>query len=202
MMKLDVPFYKQTTKLNCGPVALKMVLDYFGEDLGLENLEKEIESREGQGVATIQLATAASKLGFKTEFFSKNLFFDDSNFELDFYKKYADTYRGESEKIVNKAKDAGVELDEKVIELNDLLSKLGENSLIIALIDWSVVINKKDGGYQGHIVPIVGFDDRNVYVHNHGTHDPRPFYEISREVFDEARKAKGTDEDFLVVHRK
>jgi len=38
-MKLDVPFFKQTTALNCGPVALQMVLSYFGDKTDLKKIE-------------------------------------------------------------------------------------------------------------------------------------------------------------------
>jgi len=39
-MKLEVPFFKQTTPLNCGPVAVRMVLSYFGKNVSLEEIER------------------------------------------------------------------------------------------------------------------------------------------------------------------
>ncbi|MBU0466707.1 MAG: peptidase C39 family protein [Nanoarchaeota archaeon] len=33
-MKLQVPFFKQTTPYNCGPMALRMALAYLGNDPG------------------------------------------------------------------------------------------------------------------------------------------------------------------------
>jgi len=38
-MRLDVPFYKQTTKFNCGPAALRMVIAYLDQDLGLDHTQ-------------------------------------------------------------------------------------------------------------------------------------------------------------------
>ena len=45
-MKLDVPFYPQTTTLNCGPTALKMAFAYFGKDLPIELIEKTVGTDE------------------------------------------------------------------------------------------------------------------------------------------------------------
>ena len=62
-MKLNVPFYKQTTKLNCGPAALRMVLAYFDKDYSLKFLEEKSQIKEGKGVFKIQIAIAAARLG-------------------------------------------------------------------------------------------------------------------------------------------
>lgn len=50
-MKLEVPLYLQTTKLNCGPAALKIVLAYFGKRYKLSELEKQTGIK-GEGVFT------------------------------------------------------------------------------------------------------------------------------------------------------
>ena len=67
----------------------------------------------------------------------------------------------------------------------------------IKITEWA-----REKGYQGHFVPVVGYDKKNVYVHNHGLNNPLSFLPIKKEIFEEARKAKGTDEDIIVVHRK
>ena len=41
-MRLKVPFYKQTTLLNCGPTALRMALAYLDKDYGLEATVEEV----------------------------------------------------------------------------------------------------------------------------------------------------------------
>jgi len=202
MMRIEVPFYKQTTVLNCGPMALRMVLDYFGEDLSIEELEKITEIKNGKGLWSIQLAIASSELGYKAEFYSKNLSSDQENLEMDFYKKYAEGALSFLQAAHKKALEVGANVSETRVSLKELLGKLSADKLIIVLLDWNVVRGEKEKGYQGHFVPVVGYDEENVYVHNQGSKDPRPFYEIPLKVFDEARKAQGTDEDFLVVYRK
>ena len=80
-MRLNVPFYKQTTKLNCGPAALKMALSYLGKDYDMPTLEEKVGIMEGRAVSTIRLATASQDLGYKTEFYSKSLLFDPKHLE-------------------------------------------------------------------------------------------------------------------------
>jgi len=200
-MRLKVPFYKQTTSTNCGPVALQMVLSYFGEDPGLDVVEEKVGIRERKAVSTIQLAIASGAFGFGTRFLSKILGFDEKHMELDFYKKYKDTLVDHSE-LIARARDLGVELEEKCVGLDEFLSYIGEDSLVIVLLDWNIVKGEKERGYQGHFVVVTGWDEENVYVHNHGFRDPMSNMTIPKEVFDEARKAQGTDEDFVVVRKK
>ena len=200
-MRLEVPFYKQTTKLNCGPAALRMVLAYFGQDVGLEVLEQRTGIKEGKGISTIQIATAAAISGYKTYFFSKHICFNKENLKLEFYQRYSDAVQ-QSEQVVEDARNAGVILEERGMSLEELLGRIGENSIPIVLLDWNVVKRTREKGYQGHFVLIVGYDNEHVYVHNHGLDNPTPFLSIKRGIFEEARKAEGTDEDIIIIHRK
>ena len=200
-MRLEVPFYKQTTKLNCGPAVLRMVVAYFDQDLGLEVLEQRTGIKEGKGISTIQIATAATLLGYKTDFFSKHIYFNEENLKLEFYQKYSDAIQ-QSKQVVEEARKAGVRLEERGMSLEELLKNVSNDSIPIVLLDWNVVKGTREKGYQGHFVPVVGYDSENVYVHNHGLTNPTPFLPIKREIFEEARKAQGTDEDIIIIHRK
>lgn len=200
-MKLNVPFYKQTTPLNCGSSALRMVLAYLGKDLGLEILEEKMGVKEGKGVSTVRLAIASTSLGYKTEFYSKQILFNEKNINLDYYKQYGDMNLKESEILIKQAKEEGVNVQEKSLPLEELLEIVTEKSVPIILLDWNVVLGKREEGYQGHFVPIVGYDDENVYVHNHGFKNTQKFFPINKLIFDKARKAKGTDEDIVVIYK-
>jgi uncharacterized protein YvpB len=201
-MKLEVPFYKQTTPLNCGPVALRMVLLYFGKAIDIKLLEEKTGIKKGKGISTIQIATAAAALGYKTNFYSKSILFNEEYLKLDFYKKYSDMNLDLSKRLVEKAKKAGVNIQERTLSLEKILKFVSKNSIPIVLLDWNIVKGKKEKGYHGHFVPVVGYNNQNVYVHNHGLNNPQEFMPISRKVFNEARKAKGTDEDIIIIHRK
>jgi len=199
-MKLEVPFHLQTTKLNCGPAALKMVLAYLGKEYDMSILEKETGIVEGKGVFTIQMGIAATSFGYKAEFYSKQVTFNKENLKLDFYKKYIDLAL-EIDKTVQRAKDLGVKVEERGVSLEEILSNVNEHSLPIILLDWNIVKNDRSKGYHGHFVPIVGYDEEYIYVHNQGLNNPKPFWAIEKGIFEEARKANGTDEDILFIKK-
>ena len=142
-MKLKVPFYKQTTDTNCGPVALRMVLAYFGDDLGIDILETRTEIKEGKGVVTIQIATAAALSGHRTDFYSKHVSFNEDNLKHEFYKKYTDLVH-KSKKLIDDAQKAGVIIYERTLTLDKLLKNIGGSSIPIILLDWNVVSGKKE----------------------------------------------------------
>ncbi len=71
MENLSVPLLKQG-KFDCGPIALKMVLQYFNKDISYNQIIKEIGGIKKYGVKTISLASFAKKLGFKVECYSYN----------------------------------------------------------------------------------------------------------------------------------
>ncbi len=179
-----------------------MVLDYFGEIEPIEDIEKKTGIKEGKAVFTVQIAAAAALYGFRTEFYSKHLSLNEENLKLDFYKKYSDETSSDVDKINLMAKKAGVKMEEKTFALGDFLRLISEDSIPIMLLDWNVVLEKNGEKYQGHFVPVIGYDKENIYVHNQGFNNPKKFFKIKKDIFDKARKAKGTDEDFLVVYRR
>jgi hypothetical protein len=200
-MRLEVPFYKQTSELGCGPTALKMVFSFFGEDLHIGVIEEKAEVSKVNSVSTVQLAIASAKLGFKTKFYSTSVLFNEEHNKLDFYKKYNLVDLECSKKLVEEAKGLDVDVQERSIPFKELISFVSKDSLPIVLLDWNVV-KGVDKSYLGHFVPVVGYDERNVYVHNQGFENPTAFLPIERSIFDKARKAKGTDEDIVTVYRK
>ena len=201
-MRLKIPFYKQTSSLNCGPIALRMILAYFGKDEGTDVLKARTGIKEGKGISTIQIATAAASSGYRTDFYSKHILFNEENLKHEFYQKYRDMDLEQSKKWVEDAKAAGVKIQERTLSLEGLLGFVTKDSVPIILLDWNIVKARKEKGYQGHFVPIVGFDEQNVYIHNHGLNDTQEFMPVPKKIFDEARKTEGTDEDIVIVYRK
>lgn len=200
-MKISVPFFKQTDPTNCVPTVLRMILAYFDSDPGIDFCESKTGFISGKAAPTIWIATAAASLGYKAKFFSTSLRINEKNLGTDYYRDYSPSkdLLSQSVQWIEKAKGAGVFLQESSISLQVLLGYLSENSIPAVLLDWNVVNDKTEKGYLGHTVPIVGYDDDFVYVHDPGMSDPRPFVPISRDLFNKARKALGTDEDFVVI---
>ncbi|MFH0797885.1 MAG: peptidase C39 family protein [Candidatus Woesearchaeota archaeon] len=201
-MRLDVPFFKQTSSQNCGPTALRMVLAYLGKDEGIDVLEARTGIKEGKGISTIQIAIAAASSGYRANFYSRHVLFNEDNLKHEYYQQFSDMDLEQSKKLVEDAKAVGVNIHEKPLSLEDILGFVSNDSVPIILLDWNIVKSRIENGYQGHFVPIVGFDKKNVYVHNQGRQEHKKFMPIPRNLFDEARKAEGTDEDIVIVHRK
>jgi len=202
IVRLNVPFFKQTSSLNCGPCALKMILKYFGGKESIDVLEARTGIKEGKGISTIQIATAAASSGYRTDFYSKHILFNEENLKHEFYQKYSDMDLEQSKKLVSDARRVGVNIKERRLSLEELLGFVTKDSVPIILLDWNIIKARKEKGYQGHFVPIVGYDEKNVYVHNHGLNGTRKFMSIPKKIIDEARKAEGTDEDVIIIYRK
>ena len=202
-MKFEVPFYKQESKNDCGPTALQMVLEYLGEAHPREELINLVDSDKSGVTWTLGLAKAATEIGFKAEFYTICLGFNLSNYELEFYQKEADeasSSKQKLEKLQREAHKLGVKMQEKTLSLKELLSKVSENCIPIILLDWSKI--KGTPEFIGHFVPIVGYDEENIYIHNQGLNNPQEFLSIKKELFEQARKSKGTDEDIVFIYRK
>ena len=109
-MKLNIPFFKQTTDLNCGPAALRMGAAFLNTDPGMQAAEDAINIQDGKGVSTIRIAIGAKKLNLAATFYSKSLTFDQAHAQKEFYKQFADVDLQASIQLVQEAKDIGVEL--------------------------------------------------------------------------------------------
>ena len=125
-VRLNVPFFQQTSEFNCGPCALKMVLGYFGKEYSLEFLEEQCSFEKDLAVWTTDIATAAASLGYEVEFYSKHISFNPENLELDYYKEHANCDRSESEKRHSRATNAGVKITEKSFSLEEVLIMWGK----------------------------------------------------------------------------
>ncbi len=201
---LQVPFYKQENKYDCGPTALRMVVDYLDKKSYSRDRLQELVDSDRSGVTwTIAIAKSAAQLGFKTEFYTTCLGFNPKNYKLKFYQKVADkasSTKQKLEKLKREAVKFKVQMQEKHLPLKEILSRINENCVPIILLDWSKI--KGTDKFIGHFVPIVDYDNENVYVHNQGDHNNMANLSIRRDLFEEARKSPGTDEDIVFIYRK
>ncbi len=151
----------------------------------------------------IGIKKTSAQLGFKTEYFTKKLGFNPENYNLNYYKKYADKssiVKQKLDKLRVESLKAGASIEEKTFSLNNILKKISKDCIAIILLDWSKINGKKE--YIGHFVPIVGFDKNFIYVHNQGFSNPKAFFSIEKKLFDKTRKNKGTDENIIFISRK
>ncbi|MFH1174656.1 MAG: peptidase C39 family protein [archaeon] len=194
-MKLHVPFYKSRKDTDCGPLALKMVLEFFGERHAFQEIAR-LEKRLSSGMVwSLGIARAAKKLGFPVRFFST------ANFDvhdLKFYKKYAN----DKAMLVLKQlqKEMKQSMAEKDLSLKELLAYVSERSVPIVLVNWFVIAGKD--GFTGHFLPVTGHDTKYVYVNNSGIARAKAHLPIPKTVFLKAWESKGTDKDTIIIFRK
>lgn len=190
----SVPHIVQEHDYDCGPVNLQIAIQFLGLDKSLSELKELMNYEKGEAIYTIEIATAASKLGLKTEFYTAHLF---NEHQEEFYDEHA---RDKSNKqLYSEARAAGVEVKEENLSIQDLAGFISENSIPIVLVDWNTLKQREDG-YQGHFVPLISVEDSKVVIHNTSNEDG-DFIEFDRELFDKARKAEGTDRDVALIRR-
>lgn len=177
-----------------------MVLAYLGEEYDFERLSKEERQIDTGLVWTIGIARAAKVLGFKTKLISTTNFSHEET-DIEYYKKYAnDKGRIVLKELSEEIKKIGVEVQERDMLLEELLGYISKDSVPIVLVNWYAISGKD--GFNGHFLPVTGYDKENVYVHNPGIAQAMAHLPIKREVFLKAWKSKGTDKDCVVVYRK
>ncbi|VVB77768.1 Guanylylate cyclase [uncultured archaeon] len=202
-MIFNVPFYPQEYRTDCGPTGLQMVLEFLDKPQDKKTLLDLVNSDRSGITWTLELAIAAAKLGFRAEYYSLHVGFNPAIFELEYYRKEADSKSESEEKSKRsliEASQYGVKTEERGLDLDEVLSKINQDCLSIVILDWGMI----DGidSYLGHFVPIVGYDNKNIYVHDPYILNPAANMPISRETFELARKSHGTDEDIVFFHRK
>src|SRR3989344_719127 len=153
-MKIKVPFYKSKKDTDCGPLALRMALDYLGEKYTFKKIAKEEKQIDTGLVWSVGIARAAKVLGFPVKFISTTNFNPEEN-GIDYYKKYShNKAKIVLKELSDEIKKIGIEVQERNISLEELLSYVSENSIPIVLVNWNVIAGKE--GFNGHFLPITG----------------------------------------------
>lgn len=130
-MRYDVPFRRQESSLECGPTALQMASAFLGDEKGLEAIRDLLDFPDN-AVYTIQLATTACELGFEADFYTSDL---QNEHDEEYYEENAEEIS--NEELNSKARDVGVEIREKQLELDELFDLLDEDRIPIVLLDWN-----------------------------------------------------------------
>ena len=71
----------------------------------------------------------------------------------------------ETHALVEIAKELGVNCHQQHVPLSFLTEMLRPYRLAIILLDWSVILGNEEE-YSGHFVPIVGYNETHIFVHN------------------------------------
>jgi len=195
-MKINLPHVKQATNRDCGPAVLKSILAYFGKDISINEMYTIASVKPDEGFWTIDLASLAKRLGFDSEFFTINLGVNSDNMTL--YQGFTTSNTSDVQAKFKNAQELGVKCSEESLSLDNILSKLSEDSIIISLVDWDVIFPNGQKKYRGHFIALCGYDDSKIYFMNPAIGE---IENMSKEIYEVARKAKGTDEDLVVIKR-
>jgi len=198
-MTLRLPIFKQKGRPTCGPCSLRQVLHYFGTKLSQADIEKLVDYEEGKPTLSIKLALAAKKAGYDAELMSIHIKPSKETFDREYYKQNIEDYMETVIKLTEEAKKLGVKLTEKSITLEKLLPLISKDRIPIVLVNSRTI--KKEPGFMGHYLTLVGFNNKFVHVNDSAGKNGRRMRIIPRNLFENARKSKGTDEDILIVSK-
>ncbi len=199
-MQIPVPFYKSSKDTDCGPLALQMSLEFLGEKHSFEEIAEKERQIDTGIVWSAGIARASRLLGFPTTFISTSNFSHEEN-DIDYYQKYAhDRAKIILRELHDEIKKMDITIRERDMSLGELLSYVSKDSIPIVLVNWYVLADRE--GFSGHFLPITGYDEEHIYVHNPGLASAMPYLPIKKEIFVRAWESKGTDKDTIIIYRK
>ena len=85
-------------------------------------------------------------------------------------KRFGDVEDGSELRSVRKRLvEEGGKVMERSVPLPEILSALTPTSIPIILLDMNAITGPSGVEYQGHFVPIIGFCEEGVIIHNQGS---------------------------------
>ena len=165
-MKLDIPFYLQSTGFTCDPACLMMALKYFYPEIKLsEGLEFEIW-REAYGIGIPGcmpqgLAFSALLRRLKATLICKKEKIIEISDKLASGENKKITLFT-SEKLLEEAKGRGMEIIDKNPDLEDMERAIKDSKVPIVMIHMNLLY----GEDSPHWVVVTGIDKKNVYIND------------------------------------
>jgi len=158
---LDVPYFQQTRTATCGPACLMMVMKYwdpllkFSRRFEFQLWKKSFSLFLFGGTFQFGLATAAAKLGFKTEIYQKTPFSDN-------YPKFPQAVSLIENIVSYKARRLHIPIRYKQENLTVINDALRHCIPPIVFVNLYPLL----GENVFHWVVVTGLDEQNVYVND------------------------------------
>ena len=207
---LDLPFYPNKFDGNqCAVIAIKIAAKHFlKKSYSLNKLDKLIGRPLGKWTWNEQVVAGMDKIGLETKYYAtedvKNIL-GGKEYILKRYKKSA-------EKILSKINLPAVIRSAKYVIKNSLFEKkkltlkeieahLKKGHMAVVPVDWNIIKQRKDL-YQGHMLILTGFDDKNIYCHQTGPKNPEKNMQIQKKLFWKAWNAPEISNDIIIVFGK
>lgn len=183
-MKLDVPLYHQKDgSYDCGPICLRMLLSYYGRDIGDEEIIQSFTYLEN-GISIPELGSYMLKNGFDAEIvtlnphlFSYNMLgLSDQAAIRQHLANRILQHKKEERKIVNQHMidfmDQGGTLRLKIPDAADLHSELEAGRPVLASM--ITLYLEQHCGYNFHFTIVTGLDADHVYVNDPLKNETKP----------------------------
>jgi hypothetical protein len=196
MFKLDVPFIANTSdNLHCFQAALSMVVKYFYpvNNYTFDELDRFTEKLEGKSTWPQAGLIWMNENGFEVkniEVFDYEEFIKTgADYLYKLYGKEAGDYQTKTSDIPKEQKKSQefikeIKTEFRVPQANDLISLLKDGYLPICLVNaFGFTRDKK--GYSGHMVVIIGYDEKGFYIHDPGLPPLKERY-VTFDVFERA----------------
>jgi len=177
-MNLIVPYYTQTNLNECGFFSVKMILEYFDIVAGVDEMRHRLGVLEDRPLLSTEILLLLHMYGLSPTLYSKT---NVLNFDISpRYKSILDKNLTDIEKL-------NLNLIVKKVTISSIKSWINSGIPIICLL------NFPNRGL--HYVPVVGFDNNNIYIHDFDT----PNIKISTDKFKILFENSYTDCDSIVA---
>jgi ABC-type bacteriocin/lantibiotic exporter with double-glycine peptidase domain len=178
-MNLIVPYYTQTNLNECGFISAKMILEYFDIVVGVNEMRHRLGVIEDRPLLSTEILLLLHMYGLSSTLYSKT---NVLNFDISpRYKSILDKNLIDIEKL-------NLNLIVKKVTISSIKSWINSGIPIICLL------NFPNRGL--HYVPVVGFDNNNIYIHDFDT----PNIKISTDKFKILFENSKTDCDSIVAN--
>ena len=189
--------------LFCAQACMKIILKHYfpKKKFSLQKLSKLTYKRRNGATYTLGVVLALDKLGLKTKYYTKTKL-NKKHKQHKLIQKYCKKYllsEKTKEKLIQEIKKKKL-VTVKKLKLTDLKKFLKKNYLIILLLNWALIKNKKK--YIGHFVILNKIDSRVVSVINVGPKEASVNYKIPLKKLNKAWHSRGTDSDVIVIYGK
>ncbi|XP_039959980.1 protein GUCD1 isoform X1 [Bactrocera tryoni] len=222
----NLTHYQQRFNWDCGISCIIMILSTSQREVLLHDFDK-ICAEEGFGSSTwtIDLCFLLQRFQVRHEYYTKTLGIDPSYSEHSYYTKIINKDEKRVTRKFQEARLHGVSVEQRTIEMEQLLQHLGRRGPVILLTNASLLtceICKKNvlekfgcfqlscivnntrtpQSYAGHYIVLCGYDLKSqlVFYHNPEVQDEH-VCRCTVAAMDVARKAYGTDEDVILIFR-
>jgi hypothetical protein len=174
-MHIPIKPLKQPTEKDCSLTCLKMVLDYYGDNLQWDSLNNLISKSPEGWVYMVETARFIHERGLKVDCYSYNLYYADP--------KYNELDRDELIKILEsnrsianvdnwyvlrieatiRAVQGGINYKIQRPTIQVISSYLKRKIPIICATSYYALIGEQGDPYQGHDIVLSGIDRNNIY---------------------------------------